>query len=439
MTRIASLCALLALALPAPGAAQLDLESGVVDRVVAIVGDSAILESQVVFEAQQMQLADSTLPAPNTPPYQEFLRGVLDSWVDRLLVIQAAERDTLIQVDEATLDQQITDLIDNLARQFGGQPALQAALRDIGMTLAEYREMRRSEARQQQIVQLYMANQMRNARPIELTEDELLARFRELQPQMGQRPRTLTFQQVVIRPEAAADSREDARSRVDSLFERARGGEDFSALAEEYSDDPGSAALGGDLGWFRRGQMVTEFEDVAFALRAGQMGIAESPFGYHLILVERTRGRSEVQARHILVTPDVSQTALADARDLARQVAERARAGESMQDLFEEFGDPTEPDSLTIALPQLEQLPASYAQLRTATVGDVVGPLEFRQGGDPAGDLRLAVVKVTDIREAGAYSFSDVRPVIANQLQEIRQQERVLEELRENTYIDIRM
>jgi peptidyl-prolyl cis-trans isomerase SurA len=439
MKRTAAFFALTHLLLPAPAAAQADLQSGIVDRVVAMVGDSAILESQVTFEAQQLQLADSTTPRPTDPGYDQFLDDVLLSWVDRLLVIQAAERDTLIRVDEATLDQQITDLIDGLARQFGGQPALQAALRDIGMTLAEYREMRRNEARQQQIVQLYMATQLRSARPIELTEEELLEQFRLLQPQMQQRPRQLTFRQVVIRPESSDSAKAAARTEIEALLARAQAGEDFSELATSHSDDLGTAALGGDVGWFRRGDMVSEFEDAAFALGSGRMGIAESVFGVHLIKVERTRGRGEVQARHILKVPGVSPDDTEAARDLARRVLVRAHAGESMRDLSDEFGDPSEPDSVTVAFQQLTELPPSFAQLRTAVVGDVLGPLEYQQGLGGPSALRLSIVKVESIREAGAFTFEDVRSLIANQLQEVKRRERVLEALRANTYIDIRM
>jgi len=435
----ASLTALVVLCSPSAVAAQADLQTAVVDRVVAIVGDSAVLQSQVTFEAQQMQLADSTLPTPAHPQYEEFLSEVLSSRIDLLLVIQAAERDTLIQVDEATLDQQIADLIDGLARQFGGQPALQASLRDIGMTLAEYREVRRVEARQQQIVQLYMANQMRDARPIELTEEELLARFRELQPQMQQRPRSITFRQVVIKPQASDSAKEVARTEAQALLERALAGEDFAELARENSDDLGTAALGGDVGWFRRGQMVSEFEDAAFALGAGRMGLVESVFGVHLIKVERTRGRSEVQARHILRIPQVSPSDVEAARDVARRVRERAMAGERMQDLLDEFGDPTEPDSLTIAVTQIPELPPSYTPLRGASVGDVLGPLEYQQGSANPSDLRLSIVKVIEVREAGAFTFEDVRPVLANQLQELKRRDRILETLRANTYVDIRM
>lgn len=439
LKRVIPLLGLFSLACATAVAAQADLQTGVVDRIAAVVGDSVILESQVTFEAQQMQLADSSLPGPGDPRYAQFRDDVLDSWIDRLLVIQAAEKDTLIQVDEATLDQQIAELIDGLAVQFGGQPALQAALRDIGMTLSEYRDMRRTEARQQQIVQLYMANQMRSARPIELTEDELRQRFEEVQDQLQQRPASITFRQVVIKPQASDSAKAVARAEAEALLERAAAGEDFATLAEENSADLGTAALGGDVGWFRRGQMVSEFEDMAFSLGPGRMGVVESDFGFHVIKVERTRGRSEVQARHILRVPQVSDADVERARELARDLMQRARSGESMTALSDEFGDPSEPDSLTIAVPQVAELPPSYAALRTAGVGDLVGPLEFQQGSGNLSDLRLSVVKVVGIREAGEFTFEDVRPLLANQLQELKRRDQILESLRSNTYIDIRM
>jgi peptidyl-prolyl cis-trans isomerase SurA len=96
-------------------------------------------------------------------------------------------------------------------------------------------------------------------------------------------------------------SKEEAKQLIESLRDRVLRGEDMSALAAQYSEDPGSAKKGGQLSPFKRGQMVPEFEEVAFSLKAGDISdIFETKFGFHFIQLLAKDGEVLI-ARHILI------------------------------------------------------------------------------------------------------------------------------------------
>jgi hypothetical protein len=89
---------------------------------------------------------------------------------------------------------------------------------------------------------------------------------------------------------ATPAGRDSVRRQAEALRQRAASGEDFARLASEYSQEPGSTANGGDLGYFSRGRMVPAFEDAVFRLQPGQIApVTESPFGYHVIRMEDRR------------------------------------------------------------------------------------------------------------------------------------------------------
>ena len=130
----------------------------------------------------------------------------------------------------------------------------------------------------------------------------------------------------------------ESRAKIEGLLKRARAGEDFSALAREFSTDPGSKAQGGDLGWFGRGVMVKPFEDTAFSLKAGEISdVFESQFGFHIVKLEERRAQDpanassgeQVRARHILIPfnsrPRRSGSPPRSPREEARAAVEEAK------------------------------------------------------------------------------------------------------------------
>lgn len=410
-------------------------EPTLTDRVAAVVGDSIILVSDIQRELFRQEAQGRTLP---TDPEQRraIMRQTLDDLIDLQLILQAAARDTTLMPADAIIEDRVNEAVANVEQQVGGSRALQEALARDGMTLTEFRETYRSDIRITQTRQLFLQRRLADARPVVITDEEMRAFYEAQRAQLQDRPELISLEQILIRPTAPDSAWTAARQIADSLVVRIRSGADFAELAREYSDDPGSAANGGDLGWFRRGNMVPEFENVAFRLPDGQVSFpVRTDYGWHLIRVERSRP-GEVKARHILIRPASGDDDLARAMDLARALADSVRGGASVQTLNERYGVDDRQTTLEVSRDQLNsELPAAYAQaVEQASEGEVLEPFEV---SFPSETL-VAVVRLAEIRAAGEFEFDDLANQIRVRLQEQKSIDRILDNLRAQSYVDIR-
>lgn len=418
-----------------PGAAIPGEPRQLQDRVAAVVGDSIILLSQVQEEMFLLEEAGQADFPDDAAGRRQAMAGVLETLINLQLVLQEAARDSTLIPDDALIDQRVDTQIERVRAQFPNPGGFEQALASDGMTMASYRDALRTRIRNEIVQQLFLERRLAEARPVVVEEAEMRRIFEEQRTQLQQRPELLSLEQVLIRPAPPEAAYESAREQADSLLARLEGGADFAELAREFSQDPGSGAQGGDLGWFRRGAMVREFEQAAFQLPPGAISTpVRTEYGYHLIKVDRKRP-GEVKARHILIRAEGGND-LAAAQALAEEVAEKLRAGASADSLSEEVGIDQLPSEVQVSREQLSQLPPGYdEQLADVVEGEVVDPFVIRgMGPQPV----VAVVKVADIREAGEFTFEDLRDQIRGRLQQQKNLERIWEQLRSEAYVDVR-
>ena len=437
---IALTLALSAVAL-AGAAAQNAPDSGftTVDRIVAVVGDTPIPATRVAEEVNVRRQQGVEVPT-DPEGLTRFRREILDAIIEQELMIQAALNDTAVVVSEHDLQQAVEQGLREIRNQFSTELDYSRELRNVGFDSPEdyrlwYTEQKRRELLQERLVTVLQDRG--DIRPVPPTEAELREYFDETKPQHPKRPPTVSFRQIVIAVEADSAAWQEARVLADSVYQLAsKTPDDFPVFARRFSDDPGSREQGGDLGYFRRGLMVPEFDAVAFRMRPGQISPPiRTPFGYHVIKVERVEP-AEIQARHVLIAPEITDEDIARTQKIAEGVAQQLLDGAPFDSLSRVFHDRLE-QSLVENQPR-DQLPQSYRDaLGGAEAGDIVGPVRIES--QPGRPPKFSIMVVEVIRPAGEYSFEDLRDRIRLNLSREKMFRRYIDRLKEKTYIDIRL
>lgn len=407
-----------------------------VDHVVAVVGNVPILNSQVeerIFSDQQ-----SGQVVPSDPDSLKALRRrVLSDLIDEELLVQQAQRDTTIHVT----DQDVSDAVDQRIRQirgsFSSELDYKNELKKAGfISPEEYRrwltDQQRRTLLQNHLVTSLFDNE--KLKPVTPTERELRDYFNSAADK-GTRKASVAFKQIVVAPRASPAARAVARATADSIAKALRAGGDFASAARRFSQDPGSKEQGGELGWFRRGQMVRAFDDVAFRLKPGVISDpVETPFGYHVIQVERVQP-TEVEARHVLITPDVTAGEADSARALAEKVRGQVLAGASFDSLQRIYSDSGEERSFDFV--PLDQLPPAYRLVIQADSGQVTDVFQLP---NPVDSLRSkwAFAMVTGRRAAGPMKFEEVEDQLRPQLAKQLAVQRYIARLRRDNFVEVR-
>ncbi|HET7321959.1 MAG TPA: peptidylprolyl isomerase [Longimicrobiaceae bacterium] len=404
-----------------------------VDRVVAVVGDTVILSSDV--QGALIQYAQSGRPIPSDPIAREALaKQILEQSINNVVLVEAA-RAAGMTLDEDQVKQEVEARIKNIESKYPSPAAFDQALAANGRTRAEYMLYVEGIVRDEMLGRKLIGEKMRDrARPV-ISEDQLREAFEQHKGELGERPATVSLQQVIIEPQPTDSATAKALATAQEVLKELANGGDFAVLAKRFSDDPGTKEQGGELGWVRQdGHLVKPFEDAVFSLRPGQTSpLIKTDFGYHIIQVEKVRG-PERQVRHILIAPEYTDADLQRAKERADSVAAAIRSGASAAELGEKYG--TRPEEARVDHAPIGQLPPDYAPaLKGVKQGDVVGPVKLP---GPHGG-RWVVSKVTGQQDAGEYTLDDVRDQLTFNLQQQAMMEDLVADLRRSMFVKVLM
>ena len=269
--------------------------SNVIDEVVWVVGDEAILKSDVEEQKARMQYEGTPIEGD---PYCTIPEEIA---IQKLFLNQA--KVDSITVSPNTVSMQVEQRINYFISQIGSKEKLEEY---FGKSLAAMREELTTLIEEQMLVQQV---QQKLVGDVKITPSEVQKFYDKLPKEtVPVMPTKVEVQILAIAPKVPVQEAEAVKAKLRGFKERVERGEiDFSTLAILYSEDTESAKRGGGLGFMKRGMLIPEFADVAFSLtdRKKVSHVVETEYGYHIIQLIEKRG-DQLNCRHILLKPTIS-------------------------------------------------------------------------------------------------------------------------------------
>lgn len=304
-------------------------QPAVIDEVVAVVGKNIILQSDIENQYIQMRLQRGVSGTAEAIRCQ-----ILEDLLFQKLMLNQAEIDS-VTVTTEQVEQEMERRLRYFINELGSQEKLEAY---YNKSVNEIKDELRRLVQDQMLVEQVQGEIMRN---VVITPQEVRSFFKNIpKDSIPTVPTEYEILQIVKKPPISADEKLAVKERLNEMRQRILAGERFSTLAVLYSEDPGSARKGGELGFYGRGELYPEFEAVAFKLRDGEISeIVETEAGFHIIQMIERRGEY-VNVRHILLMTKVSPYALEAAKNELDSIADLIRNGDmSFEDAVQQFSE----------------------------------------------------------------------------------------------------
>ncbi len=294
----------------------------VLEKIVAVVDNEVILNSELEY-----QVTIAATRAGLKADDQELKKKILNQLIEEKLLYAQAELDS-ITVSNEEVEAQLENQLGYFIQQFGSRERLEQV---YGMSIDKIRRELRDGVRKN-----LMAQSVQNKKfgAIDVTRREVEEFFNTYQDSLGLVAEKFKISHIFINPKATEKLKNEAKNLAQSLLDSLKNGSDFAKLAKKYSDDPGSAAQGGNLGFVKRGVFFPEFEAASFALEVGELSeVIESPVGFHVIQLLDRRGEA-INTRHILIKVKTDDEADLKAIEFLTEIRDSIISGEKSFSYF---------------------------------------------------------------------------------------------------------
>lgn len=368
----------------------------VIDGIVAIVGEDIILKSELLQTAQGFALQMGVNPRTDTDEFMRIKENVLQNMINEKIMLIKAEEDT-ITVDDQQVEAALEERIQALIQQAGSAERVESY---FGAPIRKIKRDYRDDVREYLIVQRVQQSKLVE---VQVTRREVETFYEMMKDSLPEIRPMVKLRHILISVTPGETANAEAMEQMQDIVDRLNRGESFESLARNYSEDPGTASRGGNLGFVERGTLYQAFEEAAFVLEPGELSdIVQTPVGLHLIQGVEKRGE-QVNVRHILIRMEVSDLDYDAVYRRLNIIRERIIAGESFDDMASEFSEDrsTKENGGDLGwLPVGElQIEAFNSVVDSLEVGEISLPFETQYG--------YHIVMVEDRSESREYSMEE--------------------------------
>jgi peptidyl-prolyl cis-trans isomerase SurA len=376
----------------------------VVEKIIGKVDNHVVLKSEM--EVMYLQyMANNQFKFSN----ENIRCSVLESLLINKLLLAKADIDS-VTVDDKMVDDQLERRMAYFVQQIGSEEKLEEY---YNKSIAELKKDLRRQVKEQMVGQKMQDKISGN---IKLTPGEVKKFYAQIpNDSLPYFSKEAEVGEIVIEASIGKEQKKEAQETLQKLKARIVAGESFADLAKLYSQDPGSGANGGELGFFKKGELVPEYEAASLKLKPGELSeIVESQFGFHLIQMIERRG-SEFNTRHILIKPasstlDIQATTATLERIRTQILMDSISFSKAAKDFSqdkvtaESGGLMVDPKSGATMMPVENLDPSVFFVIDTMKVGDITHPIPYRT---PEGKEAMRVIYLKKIMAPHKANFND--------------------------------
>ncbi len=402
------------------------------DKIAVIIDDDIILWSEITQAAYLYAMQMEIDPVKNQKEFKKIQEQTLQDLINQRLLLIQADKDT-IEADENQVEMYTQQQMQNVIQQLGGEEKTEAY---FGTTLSKIRRNYREE-----IEKNFRISAVRDQKlaDVTVTRREIREFYKAKKDSIGMLPETVDISHILIEVQPGEEARQETLSKIKEIRQKILAGGDFEKLAKEFSQDPGSAARGGDLGFMSRGDFVRPFEEAAFSLQQGEISeVVETEFGFHIIKLEEKRG-DRIHCRHILLPIEPTREDEVEAAEKIKSIYKMLQNGEDFVELVEKYSEDvnTIQQKGYLGTFQMEELKSRAKEFTYALDG--IGPGEY---SDPVRTkFGFHILMLNSRQESRELDWEKDRDKIENMALEYKKQQvykEWIKELEKNVYIEIK-